>query len=201
MGKRWTKKELDSLLETLKKHDNLFDVAREHAEKWSNNRSYKSITMYLFSHGYSCGGEYLNKPDLDKKTDSLEENIKKLKGKSVEEICNKLDVSPKRVVEKIKELTKKGFQLDIVDGKILIDNVQRYDTRPVTKTLKLKPSVGEIKIGVMSDLHFGSTNSLPEYVVDFVEYCYSIGIRNILIPGDLAQGIKMYKGWQNELLY
>lgn len=55
------------------------------------------------------------------------------------------------------------------------------------------------KIGVMSDLHYGSNYSLPEKIDEFVEHCVGVGCESILIGGDLSDGLNMRKDHQFEV--
>ena len=55
------------------------------------------------------------------------------------------------------------------------------------------------KVGVISDLHYGSKYSCPEEVRDFVDHCVEEGVKTILIGGDISDGLQMRKGHANEV--
>lgn len=55
------------------------------------------------------------------------------------------------------------------------------------------------KVGVISDLHYGSIYSCPEHVQTFVEHCSDEGVSQVLIAGDISDGIFMRKGQETEI--
>jgi predicted phosphodiesterase len=61
----------------------------------------------------------------------------------------------------------------------------------------IPPVVGKRQIvGVISDTHLGSKYCLREQLVDFIEYAYERGVREILHPGDILDGMYKHGVWE-----
>lgn len=109
------------------------------------------------------------------------------KGGTFHDLCNALDCSPKRLAKLIEEAKASGVPVDVVGnhvGALLSpsDSSALFD-------LQISPAHGELqRIGVISDLHFGSKYCLTGPLQDFVNFAYEEGIREILVPGDMLEG-------------
>ncbi len=62
-----------------------------------------------------------------------------------------------------------------------------------------KYTITTYKIGIISDMHYGSKYCDEESLNSFIEYCYDSGITKILCCGDISDGIKMRKGHESEI--
>lgn len=103
------------------------------------------------------------------------------------ELCNKLDVSPKALDSLIKKGRTRGLQI-LVEH----DHVGTTLRHPTQITdVGIQPVVGKKqKIGVISDLHYGSKYCLREQIKDCVNHFYDVeGVREILVPGDVTEGM------------
>lgn len=105
---------------------------------------------------------------------------------SFAELCDKLDLSPKKVKALIDKTRAKGFRLHIENDHVAIKHsVPEERVRPIG----IAPVVGQRqKVAVISDLHLGSKYCLREQLKEFVLHAYSQGIREILCPGDVLDG-------------
>lgn len=109
------------------------------------------------------------------------------RGSSFHDLCNELDVSPKRLLKLLEEAKAAGVPVNVVGnhvGALLTssDNTETFD-------LQISPAAGELQqVGVISDLHFGSKYCLTGPLQEFVRYAYDQGVREILVPGDMLEG-------------
>lgn len=102
---------------------------------------------------------------------------------TLEEVCNKLDASPKRVRELADKARTDGYDVHIDNGHVG-RKPQRFDA-----PLEIAPVENDWQIvGVISDTHLGSKYCLREQLRDFVRYAYDQGVRQFLHPGDWLDG-------------
>lgn len=111
---------------------------------------------------------------------------------SLEELCDRIDISPRRA-KALAELARgRGFSVAI-DGPII-------GRRPSQESREIHPIVeqaGEQRIfAVISDLHFGSKYHLRAQLVDFIHKAYARGVRTIICPGDIMDGIYRHGRWE-----
>ncbi len=101
-------------------------------------------------------------------------------------LCDKLDLAPRRVRALIEQAGKQHIEIHVEHDHVGIKTVFEEKIRDVG----VAPVVGEEqKIGVISDTHLGSKYCLREQLRDFVLYAYSQGVREILHPGDILDGM------------
>ena len=115
---------------------------------------------------------------------------------TLEDLCNKLDVSPAKLRQLLKEAGEAGYAIKLGAEHIGIghadtDDVHELEVPPTTK--------GRYKIGVLSDLHAGSKYALRPQTRDCVNRMFKAGVRDVLIVGDLLDGC--YKHGEFELRY
>ncbi len=106
---------------------------------------------------------------------------------SFETLCDKLDLSPSKMKVLLDEAKAHGLLIHIEHNHVAIKpSVQ--DNR--VKTIGIAPVVGQRqKIAVISDTHLGSKYCLREQLKEFIHYAYSQGVREILHPGDVLDGM------------
>lgn len=127
-------------------------------------------------------------PEGDPDVAALQAALKK-GAVSLTDLCDRLDKSPKRVQEIIAKARALGMALRVDHDHLSVgvpdpgpDGVQVLD--------KVAPVVGvPLSVGVVSDLHAGSKYILREQLVDCVEAFYAKGIRTVLVPGDMLDGV------------
>lgn len=146
------------------------------------------------SYCYEEEGE-ASEPSIDDEVTEapLDEELEKLvkftkKGAiSFSALCDKMDLSPKKTKALIEEARGMGFRLHVEHDHVGIKVPQPEDR---VRTIGIAPVVGERqKVAVISDLHLGSKYCLREQIKEFVQYAYSQGVREILCPGDVLDGI------------
>lgn len=140
-------------------------------------------------------------PDEEDDTDELEseeeeaENplLKKLLSVTRREplgfsdLCDKLDLSPARLKSLIAEARKQGIPVHVENNHVGF-KVPQPESR--VRSIGIAPVVGKRqRVAVISDLHLGSKYCLREQLKEFVQYAYDQGVREILCPGDVLDGI------------
>lgn len=105
--------------------------------------------------------------------------------KHFEELCDSLGLPPSRVRSLLSELKSSGVIMHS-DKFVALKPLDVVGAEKITEVIPR--TVKKLKVGVISDLHYGSKYCLRERINDFVEYAYGEGVRTILIPGDLLDG-------------
>jgi len=103
------------------------------------------------------------------------------------DLCNTLDISPRKLEKLIEEAQARGMSVQMDEGgsvgrknNTVEDRVQDAGVKPVVG--------GEHKVGVISDTHLGSRFCLRAQLKDFIHHAYAEGVREILHPGDVVDG-------------
>jgi UDP-2,3-diacylglucosamine pyrophosphatase LpxH len=109
-------------------------------------------------------------------------------GLSIRELCDKLDLSPKKLDALIRRALDAGASLVIENDHIGSKHNHRQE-RP-NRVHEIPAQVGEeAEVAVISDIHFGSKYCLTAQLEDFINFAYDRGIRTILCPGDVLDGV------------
>lgn len=115
--------------------------------------------------------------------------FRQLKNKPIgfEELCDRLDMSPKKMRELVEEARSEGMHVHFEHGQVAI---LKAEPSTAPQESGILPVVGKIqRVGVISDTHLGSKYCLRAQLRDFVEYAYhERGVREILHPGDVLDG-------------
>jgi predicted phosphodiesterase len=103
------------------------------------------------------------------------------------ELCDKLDLSPRRARELVEAAQEEGLQVHLENEHAGLRNQQQDDrVQPISS---VPPTVGEVqRVAVISDTHAGSKFVLKDQLREFVQYAYDQGIRTVLHPGDVLDG-------------
>ncbi len=111
--------------------------------------------------------------------------------KPFEELCNELNVSPRRAREMIEEAQVAGYDVRVADG--AVGRTPAVTPEPVT----VSKAEGDWQmVSVISDTHLGSRYCLREQIQDFVNRAYENGVREILHPGDILDGCYRHGRWE-----
>lgn len=134
------------------------------------------------------GSEY--KAEAEETLDEELEQLVKFTKKgpiSFSSLCDKMDMSPKRTKALIEEARGMGMVLHVEHDHVGIKMPQPEER---VRTVGIAPVVGERqKVAVISDLHLGSKYCLRDQIKEFVHYAYEQGVREVLCPGDVLDGI------------
>lgn len=116
------------------------------------------------------------------------------KGATMDQLCDKLDLSPRRVRSLVKEAQKEGIAVAAVGN--LVAMKPSGPAEDVRRILMPEAVKGRHVFGVISDLHFGSKYHLRAQLADFVNLAYKRGVRRIFVPGDLLDGCYRHGRWE-----
>ena len=120
----------------------------------------------------------------------------------VEALADELDVSPRRIRQAVDTLRRAGFRVPKeADGTIELVKVPPDDHDTITK-LPLALLNGELaRFGVVSDTHLGSKYAALSELHLAYDYFAREEITTVLHPGDLVDGVGVYKGQHNYLTH
>jgi hypothetical protein len=114
-----------------------------------------------------------------------------------QDLCDALDLSPKGCAALIDQARRLGVPVAVELGHVGLASTQGAAGWRVHK-LTLSPLAGEeAQVAVISDLHYGSKYCLREAIADFIGKMHARGVRHVLCPGDLLEG--MYRHAFGEL--
>ena len=103
------------------------------------------------------------------------------------ELCDKLDLSPSKTRSLSEQTRGLGINVHVEHDHVGIKMPQPEER---VRTVGIAPVVGERqKVAVISDTHLGSKYCLREQLKDFVHHAYEQGVREILHPGDVLDGM------------
>lgn len=130
-------------------------------------------------------------------TEQLQKLFKLTKRSPMEfsDLCDKLDVSPKKLKALLEEAKSIGHLVHVENNRIgyrekdVGDNIQKTGIAPVVGQWQ--------KVAVISDTHLGSKYCLREQLIDFIHHAYyEEGVREILHPGDVLDGNYRHGVWE-----
>lgn len=208
MNKPWSREEFGSLLETLRRHSRLHDAINEHNKQWKNNRTAASASQKIHNDGMGGASNFLRAaaarkddtpPDL--LVQRMIDVLKKKPSCGVSELCDDLDLSPKRLNQLVMVAKNMGVSIEMPTNDQIALNVKAPPIdRLAVHRLPIEPVKGEIVFAVASDIHFASKLHRGECLTDFIDTAYNdYGVRTVLDPGDIFAGINMYRGQLNEI--
>jgi hypothetical protein len=109
-------------------------------------------------------------------------------------LCDKLDMAPSKVRSLIEKATASGIQIHVEHDHVGVRSTYQEDR---IQTTGIAPVVGKRqKVAVISDTHLGSKYVLRDALRDFIQYAYDQGVREILHPGDVLDGMYRHGIWE-----
>jgi len=106
-----------------------------------------------------------------------------------EELCDRMDVSPKIMRKLIQEARDGGLSIHVENDHVGARVQSIDDEQNLFHKNDISPVVGkEVVVGVISDTHYGSKYCLRGHIKDAVKKMYEAGARIILHPGDVIDG-------------
>lgn len=119
-------------------------------------------------------------------------NLTRSAPRPFDDLCNELNVSPRRAREMIDEARAAGYDVQVADG--AVGRTPTVTPEPVNVSLA---EHGDWQlVGVISDTHLGSRYCLRDQIRDFVDRAYEHGVREILHPGDILDGCYSHGRWE-----
>lgn len=102
-------------------------------------------------------------------------------------LCDKLDLSPARAKALVEEARAKKIDVHVEHDHV---GIRSKASDAHVQEVGIAPVVGKRqKIAVISDTHLGSKYCLGKQLREFIEYAYAQGVREILHPGDVLEGM------------
>ena len=116
--------------------------------------------------------------------------------KTMTDLANKLDVSPRTAQARVDAAIAAGITLDFTAAGELVFELPKAEVSHVHGV----PRDGKwTKLAVMSDLHIGSAHCFEDEIGDFVTRAHGDGYTTVLIPGDLLEGALNHRGFEYEV--
>lgn len=113
-----------------------------------------------------------------------------------EALCDRLDMSPKKLRDLVSKAQGQGLAVEI-DGDHVGRRPKAESTHDDEQRVSMPAPVrGRNLFAVASDIHIGSKHHLADYLEDFVERAYARGVRTMLCPGDLLDGVYRHSMWE-----
>lgn len=205
----WTREQHEAAIAVLRRHKKgrLEDALPEVMAATGRRVTRDSLKSALVAGGYGPPSLYLrsNLPDEtdaeERDTDpppatqaalprrvTVESLVAAVRGApcSLEDLCNKLDLSPARMRALVAEAQDRGLDVHLENEHVGLAPQAKPDR---VLDVEIPPVVGERQIvGVISDTHLGSKYCLRAQLRDFVHHAYDRGVREILHPGDILDG-------------
>jgi predicted phosphodiesterase len=140
--------------------------------------------------GYCMGEEEDDESEVDITDPTNIEKLVKLMKKGpigFSELCDKLDLPPSKTRQLVDQAKEMGVMLHVEHNHV---GMKSTETDVRVRQIGVAPVVGQRqKIAVISDTHLGSKYCLREQLKEFIHYAYAQGVREILHPGDVLDGI------------
>jgi hypothetical protein len=187
-GKRWTPQIIQSIKKILSDSVTLSQalgrISKEHKFPCTDS---------ALDSAFKRAGEAPPRTFLKVLVDTAEptEPIKRLfqlakKGSKFAEVCDAMDLSPKRVKGLIEEAWRLGIPVKVAHNHVGVD-FEVADDR--IQNTQISPIVGKRQVvAVISDTHLGSKYCLRDQLKDFIHAAYEQGAREVLHPGDVLDG-------------
>jgi UDP-2,3-diacylglucosamine pyrophosphatase LpxH len=114
-------------------------------------------------------------------------------GYTLEELCDKVDASPKKVRAMVEAAKASGYRIDFKAG-----SIGYVPHQPLRSEKKLIAQPGDPEcFGVISDLHIGSKFCLEDQLRDFIIRAHKEdGVRQFFLPGDNLDGCYRHSKWE-----
>jgi len=138
---------------------------------------------------------------VGKQVEQLVHILKRKPEAAVGELCDDLDISPKRLADLIRFARNAGRNIEQPKGNVVslnreVPTVDRY----AVHRLPMEPIKDKIIFASISDLHFASRVHRQECLEDFMDIAYNdYKVREVMVAGDILAGIGMYPGQYNEI--
>ena len=141
-----------------------------------------------------------NDIEYDEETFALSEFIRKKGVSDIITLANNFSCSPKHIELVINKAVSQGYKIGkISDGKAYWEDAVKLPWGE-SRLVEIDPIKDRIKIIVISDIHIGSKYHFRAEMCDIINYGWEQGCQLGLIPGDLLDGVNVYRGQQAESL-
>lgn len=115
------------------------------------------------------------------------------KGGTIEELCDALDVAPKKLRDLILSARREGFTVDVAGTW-----VGRRPAAEASGERVIQASGKSTAIACLGDVHIGSKHHLRAEFHDFVHKAYDRGVRVMFSAGDILDGVYRHSRWEQD---
>lgn len=210
----WTNERVDRAIAILRRHTDVAAARAEMSRAFGFNITSDSLTGAIRRRGSAprdhLGADLVQSEDeapterrqpvapisppgeVDMVT-ALVEATKAGRTLDAEEACDLLGVSPRVLREVIEAAKAHGYTIDLAAGKV---GRRPASSRQDTATVPIQRAGDTRVFAVASDIHVGSKFFLRHEFQDFVHIAYERGVRTILCPGDILDGVYKHSQWE-----
>jgi len=210
----WTKERLAEVKVLFSQAASVKDVLKSASEKFGKNITADSIRSALKRNGEDGTLELLVgtqekgtkltpieklPPDVNALISLLKKKRSRKRLVSLRDVCDALDVPPKKAEALINKAVTLGYTINVESGSLYINSESELQEE-IPKIKVANGKTRHVKFAVISDTHAGSSAAMKEHVQDFVHTAYKKhGIRTILHGGDILTGNSVYRAQVAEL--
>lgn len=205
----WSDTEISALILALNESETFEAAVRLHRKRSRKQRTPGSCRMLLKEKGLGGYARHLKSPARRKEDLPQDKQVERLskillsdrKGISLEDLCNKLNESPKTVrsLIDIARGTGKAIEVPKDDQIVLTRGVPEATTAELTR-IPIEPIEDYYTFGSISDTHSGSTHARIECLRDAIAIAYhDFKVRRIFHSGDFSAGLSVYRGQTADL--
>lgn len=187
----WTVSNVAKALEILGKHETVGAAIPEISKVVGHQVTMNAVRSAVMDRVGRTMGECLKKrtftPNHRPGTDRFTKLVSLVRQSlPYAELCDKLDMSPRRTHELIEAARKAGLKIHVEHS---IVGLKFDEPLERVQATKISPLVGKRQsVAVISDTHLGSKYCLRDQLKDFIHRVYDRGVREILHPGDALDG-------------
>lgn len=192
---KWTKKDDKLLLRILEESQTREDFSLRVTREFTAVTE-RAAARRLLRLGMGLDNAFRRKAEISnerRRRDDVEKFVAVArKGMTLEQLCDQMDLSPRRVREMVDAARRKGYALELKEG-----HVGQVPSKPSTDVKRIVAQPGEESIfAVVSDIHVGSKYHLREYLHDFLRKAHAQGVRTVFVPGDILDGVYSHSRYE-----
>ena len=197
---KWDSKTVEISVAILRKSTSPSNAVKALSKEFGEEVTWNALRKALLKHKQISPKDVLNQENQTAEIDCIVNHLKnksKKNNKSLEGLCNFFNKSPQYIKNLLSQATTLGYKFDIIEDKIILDKKINLDARE--SDISSFSIDRTIKLGILSDTHFGSKAACPEYISHFVETAYAEGVRKFVHGGDILTGNSVYRRQESEL--
>lgn len=195
---RWTEDETRKLLKAVKRAKTTEEALAAIHQVTGQKLSIDAIDMKLNRLGQPRLRQIVAENTTTVKRDEKSAELARFatvakKGGTLEEICDQLDLAPKKAKAMIEAAKSAGYRIELKAGMI-----GYVPPEPHAREQRIiAPPGEEQQFGVVSDLHIGSKYCLEDQLRDCVIRAYKDhGVTQFFVPGDMLDGCYRHSKWE-----
>lgn len=141
----------------------------------------------------------VNANKVNAKYTSKEEHIldilKKNKNASIKELKDLVDIDrTESLLLMLYSLMTDGYDITIHSDWVFYESDNRINNYTF-----MRGEEGKLKIALTGDWHLGSKKQQISRLTEFINYAYDSGVRDVIVSGDIYDGVRVYKDQAEEI--